>query len=321
MRNTGRSGYRRLFEATRFHLLGESCYPVGMDGMVRESGNTTQSGRSDGPASRCIASGHGWSVSEFICDAGPGDRPFEEKHDAVSIAVVLEGSFNYVSDKGRAMLHPGALLLGNHGSCYQCGHDHSTGDRCISVQFSPDYFAEIAATASGSSAYRFPVAMLPVERTMISHAAVLDAQTKSRNLLRIEEDLIGLATAALCGLSGFKAPLQRISARDERRVSRVLRHIEEHADTPLDLDQLCSVAAMSKFHFLRVFRRSIGMTPYQFLLGLRLRRAAASLLTSDDAISRIAFEAGFGDLSTFNALFRTRFGMTPMAFRRKGSPL
>jgi AraC family transcriptional regulator len=292
-----------------------------MDGTVRENGSMALRARCDGPASRRIASGPGWSVSEFVCDAGPGDRPFEERHDAVSIAVVLEGLFSYASDTGRALLHPGALLLGNHGNCYQCTHDHSTGDRCMSVHFSPGYFAEIAATAAGSSGFRFPVAMLPAQRQMVPHAAILESWSKKRDPIGIEEDMVRFMTATICGLSGVKAPDQRVSARDERRISRALRHIEEHADTPLDLDQLSGVAAMSKFHFLRVFRRTIGMTPYQFLLGLRLRRAASRLLISSEGISKIAYEAGFGDLSTFNALFRTRFGMTPMSFRQKGSPL
>ena len=91
------------------------------------------------------------------------------------------------------------------------------------------------------------------------------------------------------------------------------------ATDALDLDTLAAIAAMSKFHFLRVFRRSIGMTPYQFLLGLRLRRAAGRLLASSAAVAAMAFESGFGDLSTFNATFRQCFGMSPSQFRRRGN--
>ena len=90
----------------------------------------------------------------------------------------------------------------------------------------------------------------------------------------------------------------------------------EHA-TP-HLDQLAGAAAMSKFHFLRVFRRVLGTTPYQYVLALRLRRAALRLLTTPDPVSGIAYDSGFGDLSTFNAAFRDRFGRNPTAFRRAG---
>ena len=91
---------------------------------------------------------------------------------------------------------------------------------------------------------------------------------------------------------------------------------EESAEARLDLASLAGAAFMSKYHFLRTFRRVAGMTPYQFLLGLRLRRAAARLRESDAAIAAIAFDAGFGDLSSFNARFRAAFGLTPGAYRR-----
>jgi AraC family transcriptional regulator len=76
---------------------------------------------------------------------------------------------------------------------------------------------------------------------------------------------------------------------------------------------------MSKYHFLRCFRRTLGCTPHQWLLQHRLRRAAQALRENRDAaIAAVALDAGFGDLSTFNALFRGVFGATPGAFRRAG---
>src|SRR5262249_14880808 len=101
------------------------------------------------PAVRSLRRGREWTVSEYLCTAGPGDRPFEERHDAVSIAAVIEGTFTYRADTGTALLHPGAFLFGNAAACYECGHDHSSGDRCISFQIAPDYFAEIAASTAG----------------------------------------------------------------------------------------------------------------------------------------------------------------------------
>ena len=270
-------------------------------------------------SSRRIAGGDGWSCCEFVCRAGPDDRPFEERHGGVSIAAVVEGSFTYASDTGRALLHPGALLLGNHGACYSCGHEHSTGDRCVSVQFTSDYFGEIAATAAGSSRFRFPTAMLPARRGTLADTVLIEARSRMQDPLDMEERVVRFIAAVVRTLSGETAVPQRVSAQDARRVSRVLRHVEAHSAEPLDLDRLASIAATSKFHFLRIFRRAVGLTPYQFLLGTRLRHAALRLLATPDAVSAIAYESGFGDLSTFNATFRDRFGDSPLAFRRKGA--
>ncbi|MDQ2633506.1 MAG: helix-turn-helix domain-containing protein [Pseudomonadota bacterium] len=74
--------------------------------------------------------------------------------------------------------------------------------------------------------------------------------------------------------------------------------------------------------FLRIFRRAIGLTPYQFLLNTRLRQAALRLPAGPDAVSAAACDTGFGDLSTFNAAFRARFGAPPGFFRRdRASPV
>lgn len=270
-----------------------------------------------GPTSQCVARCADWSLYEHVCRAGPRDQPFEERHEAFSIAAVISGTFTYTSERGRALLHPGALLLGNHGACYSCGHEHSAGDVCLSAQFNPDYFAEIAATAAGKSQFRFPASMLQARRDMLPEMALLAAKRQHRDKLELEETVLRFVTRVVRILSGTVAEPARVSASDERRVSRALRHMDLHCEDALDLDALAGIAAMSKFHFLRVFRRSIGMTPYQFLLGLRLRRAAARLLGSQEAVSSVALASGFGDLSTFNATFRRCFGMSPSAFRKR----
>ena len=92
-----------------------------------------------------IVAGEGWSVADFICTSGPSDRSFEEQHDGVSVSVVVAGTFQYRSPRGLATLTPGALLLGNHGECYECGHEHSAGDRCIAFHFRPEFFEHIVA--------------------------------------------------------------------------------------------------------------------------------------------------------------------------------
>jgi AraC family transcriptional regulator len=59
------------------------------------------------------------------------------------------------------------------------------------------------------------------------------------------------------------------------------------------------------------------MTPYQFILAQRLRRAAVRLRQTTVPISAVAYEAGFSDLSTFNRRFRRVIGMTPGAWRAR----
>jgi AraC family transcriptional regulator len=269
------------------------------------------------PVARPLCQGQDWSISEYLCTAGPDDRPFEERHEEFSIAAVIEGTFSYRGDTGTAVMHPGAFLFGNSATCYECGHDHSTGDRCISFSFSPAYFAEVAASIAGSGRFRFPTPMLPVTPKLLPWLVRIEARTALAQRLEMDESVPHLMEAVIGAVSCMTPLPVRASARDARRVGDALRYIERHAADALDLDTLAGVAIMSKYHFLRTFRHIVGMTPYQFLLSVRMRRAAVRLATSSEPVAAIAFDAGFGDLSTFNGRFRNVFGVSPTAYRNR----
>ena len=68
-------------------------------------------------------------------------------------------------------------------------------------------------------------------------------------------------------------------------------------------------------HLARVFRVKYGTSVGAYVRGLRLTWAAERLADSDDAIARIAYEAGFFDQSHFTRMFRRHFGFTPHAYR------
>ena len=265
--------------------------------------------------SRPIAEGRGWRISDILCCSGPENPPFEERHESVAIAAVIQGSFQYHASAGRSLLYPGAFLLGNAGTCFACGHAHGRGDRCISFHYATAYFEEISATAAESARFRFTTGMLPA-LTATMAAAVAAERTAQSGPMVTEELAIAVAEAVLAAASGHKPTPPAPSARDEKRISATMRAMERHADEPLDLDALASIAAMSKYHFLRTFRRLVGLTPYHYLLGLRLRRAALALTATDRSVAAVALEAGFGDISTFNAHFRRAFRQSPTEMRR-----
>lgn len=267
-------------------------------------------------ATRLIAAGVDWRIAEVSCRAGPRDAPYEEQHTRVSISAVVAGTFGYRCEMGRALLYPGALMLGNPGTCFECGHEHSSGDSCIAFHFAPDLFQEVAASAAGSHRFRFTAAMLPAMPELLPTLVEIDALTQDARRMAGEHLAIRLAERVSETMAGAKMRGVAPSRGDARRISVVLRYIEENAERAIDLDALAGLACMSKYHFLRVFRRVTGMTPYKFVMNLRMRRAAVALTTSTAPVAEIAFGAGFGDLSTFNHRFRETFGATPSHFRR-----
>jgi AraC family transcriptional regulator len=81
------------------------------------------------------------------------------------------------------------------------------------------------------------------------------------------------------------------------------------------LDAIAARAGWSPFHLHRAFRAMVGETPKQYTLRLRLERAAARLITSDDAVLDIALATGFNSHEVFTRAFRRVFSRTPAAYR------
>ena len=98
-------------------------------------------------------------------------------------------------------------------------------------------------------------------------------------------------------------------------VERAIRHMKEHLADPLDLDELAQIAAISKFHFVRVFDETTGTTPHHFLSCLRIQRAKELLLKSGTPITEICMEVGYNSLGTFSTTFSQLVGLSPQEFR------
>jgi len=235
--------------------------------------------------SRTLASGPGWQVSDTVCTAGPHDRPFEERHDSVAIGAVMRGTFQYRTTTGAALLAPGSLLLGNHGTCFECGHEHGIGDRCLAFHFSPGLLETIVAAVPGARQTKFAVPHLPPHPSLVPLLAAAEAARDDGDGAELEELALRLAGAVAAALAGARNPAHRSSQRDERRVSEVLRRIEADAHEQLALADMAREVATSPYHFLRTFRQVVGMTPYQFVLHTRLNRAAVRLRSSDEPVS------------------------------------
>jgi AraC family transcriptional regulator len=133
---------------------------------------------------------------------------------------------------------------------------------------------------------------------------------------------IGLDEAALAFAARYVALRHddevRAAARlaDRRRAVESALWIDAHAEHDTDLHALARASGLSPYHYLRVFSSALGVTPHQYLVRSRLRRAARRLVEGDEPITDVAFDCGFSDLSNFVRTFRRAAGVSPREFRR-----
>lgn len=268
------------------------------------------------PPRKELASGPGWRVLDIACSAGPADRRVEELYDVVNIALVTHGAFQYRSVQGEASLAPGGVVLGNHGACFECGHEHGVGDRCLAFHYAPEIFESIVAATPGVASISFKPASLPPLEAMTPLFAAAEAARDDADAAALEELALEIA-ARVATLAADATGAAPASVRDQRRIAEAIRRLESAPEESVGLAALATEIGMSRYHFLRVFREVAGVTPHQYVLRRRLHRAALRLRRTDAPVAAIAFEAGFNDLSTFNRRFRRVMGASPGAWRAR----
>jgi AraC-like DNA-binding protein len=247
------------------------------------------------------------------CDAGVAAKPSAERHGAHSVSYVRRGSFGY-SARGRTCeLVAGSTLVGRAGDEYVCTHDHACGDECLSFQLAP----ELAEALDGRAA-AWRVGAVPPLPEIVAFGELAQSAAEGRSDVGLDEAgmLYAARVLAVAGAAP-RTPAPDAGARERRRAVEAALWIEANAHEAIDLGRVAGQVGLSRFHFLRLFARVLGVTPHQHLVRARLRRAAR-LLAGGGAgtVTDAAFEAGFGDLSNFIRTFRRAVGVSPSAFRR-----
>lgn len=105
----------------------------------------------------------------------------------------------------------------------------------------------------------------------------------------------------------------------EAAVVRAVERVGRSLDEALDHDALAREAALSAFHFQRVFRGLVGETPLELHRRLRMERSAERLCRSLASVTAIALDAGYDTHEAFTRAFGRRYGVSPSAFRERGA--
>jgi AraC-like DNA-binding protein len=101
-----------------------------------------------------------------------------------------------------------------------------------------------------------------------------------------------------------------------RRLIRARDFLAAGHSTPIRLDEAAREACLSPFHFQRVFSRTFGESPHEFVTRLRMERARRLLEVGEMPVTEICLEIGYVSLGTFSRRFAERVGRSPSEYRR-----
>jgi AraC-like DNA-binding protein len=252
------------------------------------------------------------TVLDYRCEAQRGDPSYVELHQAYSVSYVRAGTFG-CHTRGKAYeLVAGSVLVGCPGDEYRCTHDHHAGgDKCLSFQLGAEW---VEAIGNDRRVWRSGAIAPQPEMMVLGELA--QASAAGRSDIGVDEIAMVFTVRFVELVSGRSRSALPTRSLDRRRAVEAALWIDTYAHEPVSLERMAQEAGLSPFHFLRSFAKVLGVTPHQYLVRSRLRRAARLLADDERSITEVALDVGFEDLSNFVRTFRRAAGVSPRRFRQ-----
>ncbi len=231
-------------------------------------------------------------------------------HEEYSFGVTLSGRQDFFCGGAHHRSHPGNIIVFNPGEV----HDGHSGVeeplRYSMVYIHPKQLEPMLASVGIRHAKDFQIAQTLIQdeslrRCILNLARLFELDTG--NKLELECELFQLATC----IARRHSQLESVDTNNkpDRLLFRAKEYIHSHLRDDLSLDDISQAASLSKFHFLRMFRRQFGITPHQYIVNCRINQARRAL-EAGTPIDDLVYEYGFADVSHFNRRFKPIYGMT-----------
>ena len=235
-------------------------------------------------------------------------------HDSLEFLLVLSGAGTVFTDRQFIPAVPGDLLVINSGTPHRIEGTPGITYHCLIV--GTEFCLENGFSAT--AVHYTP--RIRDDAMRAAYLAVVEA-------LAWPADTPFRTTAVRAEVLHFLDGLNRrfvlrtdIDPQDmPAGVRAAIDYINQHFTERLSADDLAGVARMSKYHFLRGFKRVTGYTVVTYINLLRCKAAVRLLASGDAPVSRIAADCGFENLSYFSRVFERYIGTLPSRFRRESS--
>lgn len=216
------------------------------------------------------------------------------------------------------VLAPGQIVLLSSGTEHEVSFSKPV--KRVLLNLEPWLFRETFADASEDEIElrnHWGIHDPQIEHIMRALEADLQAKLPSGRLFG--ESLIHGLLVHLRERYGVSRPrVTKLANRLQRsQLSRVLEYIEANLDRDLELAGLAATAGVSPNYFSELFKRSVGFSPYQFVIRKRIERSRQLLEDSSISIFEAGIRSGFSDHSHFTKVFRRVVGVTPTKYRRE----
>lgn len=226
-------------------------------------------------------------------------------HDECVIGVNLVGEEKVWLDRQEFEAGPGSITLYNPGQIQGGGAADGAPWQFVSLYVSENQLAGDLGLAH----VEFDRSLCFQPDVARRLAAVAKGALSGDALVReLNEDALVVLLGEVVSLSGVRVPASATAGKS--LIGRAQEMLAEQLHQSLPLDHLGEELGLSKFHLLRTFQKETGLSPRQWAMQLRTRRAKG-LLRNGMAAGEVAHQLGFADQSHLNRHFRAAYGITP----------
>ncbi len=248
-----------------------------------------------------------------------GKHHFEKHtHDTYSIGLMLSGYSHFMRENKKEILYDEKIFLANPEEVHNC----ERGTECEkwvyaniypSAELMGDLYEELGGERSKIPV--FPKACIESPHLAHDLQRLFGKIISGNEKLDLESELVDILSRLIienAASSGKRlASFESISPKE---IAKVLEYIESCEDIgKIGVNELAQIAGFSRFHFIRTFQKTVGMTPYAYASQIKVIRAR-NMLLSGNPISDTAFESGFSDQAHMTREFKKIFGVTPGKF-------
>lgn len=242
---------------------------------------------------------------EVASSCVPGQQFEKHSHDEFVIGANLLGEEHIWLDGRRFCAGTGAITTYNPGEIQGGGAVEGLPWRYVSV-YVP---APQLVTSLGRTALQFERPLQQAPALASELAAAVEACLSTDPLLRERgEEGVMLLLGRIAAGAGLRLDDER--ALGHAAVARLQELLAANLQHTLSLEQMADELGLSKFHLLRSFQKHTGLSPRQWAMQLRTRRAQG-LLRQGLPAGEVAHHLGFADQSHLNRHFRAAYAMSP----------
>ena len=232
------------------------------------------------------------------------------------VGLVTEGVQRQCVNGEAVLLGPGRISLMPPGEIHDGVGESGDAYTLRTFRLSQDLLKEVTAEVTDSTREPGLKGMMIEDLTLAAHLLQLhDAMRSSPDAssVSVQSEWLSLLYV-LFKRSGAIKPIAVKGTLSPMHRQRLKDYCLFHLAEKITLDELATLCGLGRFHFLRRFKQTVGMTPHAWLLRLRLEQACAQLARGRQSIAEVAQGVGFYDQSHFNRAFRQAFGVAPSAY-------